>query len=219
MIMFGLMKKDLLLTILQTVVLLPLLYLYWFTKYRPIDAPMTMLTGSYIVVFVIGAVMTVEYNEDKSNGYMFLHLLPLSVREIVMSKFALSFLFTTVLIIINMVMFSFFSGTPEVSAFSRVYFIFCGILGLIFSGVCYICIFEFGYSTFIKSGMAVSAVMILGIPILIYEVFLPRLDIGAAQIIDFALAANWTLVIVCAIALYIGMMMIAIRVKASDLTA
>lgn len=213
------MKKDLLLTILQTVVLLPLLYLYWFTKYRPIDAPMTMLTGSYIFMLVIGALMTVEYNEDKSNGYVFLHLLPLSVRDIVMSKFMLSFLLTGVLVIFNLVMFSFFPGTPEVSAFSRTYFIFCGILGLIFAGICYICIFEFGYSTFIKSGMTVSVILIIGIPILIYEVFLPRMGIGATQIIDFALAVNWMVVTACAIVAYASLMMIAIRVKAAHLTA
>lgn len=217
--MFGLMKKDLLLSILQTVTLLPLIYLYWFAGNHPINGPMMILTGGYVFMLVMSAVLINEMHEDKCHGYAFLQILPLTAREIVMSKFLMSFLLTAFLVIFNAGMFSFFPGGLDVLAFSRIYILCCGILGLCFVGVSYIGIYGFGFTTLIKTGIPVSILMALGVPILIIELFLPRMNINPLPFPAFVLSINWGIVVVCAVAVYACLMMVAIRVKAKHDTA
>ena len=213
--MLGLMKKDLPVSALQNAVMMGMLYVYWFVAYRPVNAPMTILTGGYVFMLIMNMVLISESLEDRNNGYAFLYTLPLSIQEIVMSKFALPLLLTCFLVVFNGIMFSFLPNTADTLAFARVYVLGCGILGLLFVGLGYIGMYAFGFTLFIKAALIAAMIIVLALPILILEVFLSGADLDTLQVTF--VHADWPVIILIFLAVYGGLMMTAIRLKAARL--
>ena len=89
-----------------------------------------------------------------------------------------------------------------------------GVLSLIIAALIYIGIYRFGFMRFTRLFLVFA--MALGIipPILLFR-FRPYLNIFFAQVIEYITHINPLLIIACGLALYGGLMMVAIRVKAA----
>lgn len=211
--MFGVLRKDLFRSTIHVMILILLTAVYWIMTAETLNPGMVLMLGGLIYILTMSSVMINEQDEDKNHGYTFLQALPLTVREIVMAKFALPFFIVAFIVGFAFVLFVFFSGTPQWLAVSRVFILMNGAFSLVITALIYIGIYRFGYMRFIR--LFLVFVMVLGlVPQILLFRFMPHLkNIDFAQVVEYITHINPFLIIACSLALYGGLMIVAIRVK------
>ncbi|MBT5872592.1 MAG: hypothetical protein HOH43_04160 [Candidatus Latescibacteria bacterium] len=214
--MFGLMKKDLPLSALQSTVMLTMLYAYWFATYDPINTVMTIVTGGYVFALITNLMLFNESQEDKYHGYDFMKSLPISIREIVIAKFTLPLLLTAFLVLFNGIALSFLPGSTESLASARIYVLVVGVLGLLCVGLGYVGAFTVGFTVSIKIALVVLMILVFSLPVVLMEWYLTDDDLTGFQ--TTVLEANWLYFVLAGMVVYAGLMVTSIRLQQARLT-
>lgn len=215
MIIFGLMKKDLPLTALQSTVMLAMLYAYWFAAYRPINTVMTIVTGGYVFALITNLILFNESQEDKYHGYEFMKSLPISIRELVMAKFMLPLLLTGFLVLFNGIALSYLPGDAESLASARVYVLVAGMLGLLSVGLGYVGAFAFGFTIYIRIAHVILMVLVFSLPIVLMERYLMDDDLTALH--DIMRSTDWSYPVLLGLLVYTGLMIASNRLQKARL--
>jgi hypothetical protein len=212
--MLGIVKKDLLPSMLTMTVVLPGMALYFINKTDVFYENIPFFAGNMSMLLLLNALVHIEIPEDRFKGYAFLDTLPATAREVVAGKFMVVLFLALLLLVYSFVLFSFFEGDPVEHLLGRAYVLATIAIGLFSAGLMYIAIFRFGCTTIIK-------VLIYGFPVLfvVVPIILVETNLEAIRSIDVPQLLRWVttpnLLIFCAISLgvYFGLMLIAVRVK------
>jgi hypothetical protein len=213
--MLRLMKKNAIYFISYAIGILSLMTVYWFTARTEISWAMVLFQGLWLILIVEGAVTVNEKAEEKTNAYDFLRTLPISDREIVVSKFILVSLTGIFVLVSNYAIYFFMPEPPYLVALGRIYLLFCFFAALSFAGISYIIIFRYGHSVFVKFVWITLIAIMVG-PILLIELVLLKLDIDFRGIIDRMSELHgsiWIVMGLCGLAVYFLLMQAAIKAK------
>lgn len=155
--------------------------------------PMSLDFATYLapmVWLVLAAMWSHEQMESKSNGYIFLRILPIDPPLIAKAKFALVFIAVAIYVGGCCVAFALVSTTPEYLIPSCGYVILFGDICLLTAGLMYIGIFRFGYSRFGKY-VLIAWVILLISPLLIRIFILKPRGISDTEIMQFLRGPIW----------------------------
>lgn len=210
-----LMKKNALPFIQNSIGIMALMTLYWFLVRKELSGAMVLFQGLWLILTVETAVSMNEKNEEKSQGYHFLQILPIKDREVVLSKFALVLLTTALLVAYNYIIYLFFPGPAYLYAIGKVFVLMCAIFAIFLAAVSYIIIFRFGHTVFIKF-VWVAMIITMVSPILIFEFVILKMDVEINEIMERLGQLHWlTWVVmpVCGLAIFYLLYQIAARAK------
>lgn len=177
----------------------------------PLSLNFVFTLAPYLFFVVLGAVYIHEQMEEKTNGYVFLRLLPIEASDIVISKFVLVFLSVFIYVAFHCVAFAKISSDPSYWRPSCFFLIINGNICLVLTALLYIGIFRYGYA---KAGKFVVflwlVIAISPIPINIF--LLRRLGISRQAIIEKVIHLNWVAVTLVCVTLYVLLMRGAIKI-------
>jgi hypothetical protein len=174
--------------------------------------PLILICGVLIFMLVFGAVFMNEQYEEKHRGYDFLDTLPVNTGEIVAAKFGLVLLTDITVVGYLLFLFSFSSLSPGDWVLVRSYFLMMGTVCLAFAALSYMVIFVIGYTKF--AVIIMTFFVLLGfVPILIMKLYGGNMDVLVESILNFLRALNWVMLLPMALAGYLIMMGIAVKVK------
>jgi hypothetical protein len=181
--------------------------------------PVIILFQGQMMIYGIGAgLLNSEQIEEKCQGYKFLRILPLSEREIIVSKFVVLFMTTVILVGFNCMSYFLLRENSDLFTSGRVFVLFCGNFSLIIGAVMYIFIFWFGAAKFIKIGWIIM-VSVMIVPILFIEIVLPGINIDFQGIIQAMAGLHWmfwVLITLSVITAYYGLMGLAVKAKVTQ---
>ena len=166
----------------------------------------------FIFWIVLGAIWSQENLESKIKGYAFLSTLPITVRELVMSKFSVVLMTISLYELFQMSTLRLFSTPSEYIPLIRSYLVLYGGICLIISGLFYLGIFKFGFIRISKFMFFLWILLFLS-PLPVREFLAPKLNIEIIDIIRSAASLNWALVTVVSLIIYTGLMQAAIKAK------
>ncbi len=213
--MLRLMKKNAIYFLSYSIGILSLMTVYWFTARTELSWAMVLFQGLWLILIVEGSVTINEKTEEKTNAYDFLRTLPVSDREIVVSKFILVLLTGTLVLFCNYAMYFFMPGPPYLVALGRIYLLLCLFVALCFAGISYIIIFRYGHSVFVKF-VWITLIIVMASPLLLIELVLLKLDIDYRGIIDRIIELNgliWVSMALCGFTVCFFLMNAAIKAK------
>jgi hypothetical protein len=180
--------------------------------------PVIILFQGQMMIYGIGAgLLNSEQLEEKCQGYKFLRILPLSDREIIVSKFAVLLITTVLLVCFNCISYLLIRGNSDLFTSGRTFLLFCGNLSLIIGALLYIFIFRFGADKFIKIGWVIM-VSVMIVPILFIEIVLPEINIDFPSLLmamDGLHWMLWVLISLSVLAVFYGLLGIAVKAKVS----
>lgn len=175
--------------------------------------PLSLSFASYLapmVWLVLAAMWSHEQIESKSNGYLFLKILPIETAQIVKAKFALVFIGVAIYVGGCCVAFAFVSTDPGYLIPSCAYVIVYGNICLLTTALLYLGIFRFGFSRFGKY-ILIAWVILLILPIPIRILILKPRGISDSEIMQFFRGPTWIAgSIICLIGYYL-LMKLAIK--------
>jgi len=179
--------------------------------------PVIILFQGQMMIYGIGAsLLNSEQLEEKCQGYKFLRILPLSDREIIVSKFAVLMITTIILVFFNCISYLLIKENSDLFTYGRTFLLFCGNLSLIIGAFLYIFIFRFGAVKFIKIGWIIM-VSVMIVPILFVEIILPEINIDFPGILKAMAGIQWifwVLISLSVVAVYYGLLLgIAVKAK------
>ncbi len=166
----------------------------------------------FIFWIILGAIWTQENLESKINGYAFLRTLPITVRELVMSKFSVALLAIFIYELFQLLTLRLFSTPTEYIPLIRSYLVLYGGVCLIISGLFYLVLFKFGFIC-ISKYMFILWILLFLSPLPVREFLAPKFNIEIIDIIRSAASLNWALVAVVSLIIYAGLMVAAIKAK------
>ena len=209
--MFGIMKKNMLFFVQYIGALYPFMILYWLFKRNAFDLPALMLTGFFFYLLVAGSVSVMENYENKNNAYLFLKTLPVNANEIVKAKLynvllAVLFLFTG-----NIIIYLIIIKNPAMLISSIVFIICCALVTLNIIAALYVGFFSVGFN---KMGKLLWITMILWMMMTILSVELYLINLDANVLYKSISDINrlvWVAVTAAGLAVYYGLMRIAVR--------
>ena len=213
--MLRLIQKNAFYFALNTVVILVLMTVYWFTARRELSWAMVLFQGLWMILIVEGSLSSNEKAEQKSGGYKFLRLLPLGDREIVISKFILVLLTGVFVLVYNYILYFFIPGSPHLYALGRLLVFLCLFISLFLAGFSYIVIFRFGNAVFLKF-VWIATITIILTPILLIELVILKMDIDFRSFIDQITKLNgliWVTIGLSGLGVYFLLMQAAIKAK------
>ncbi|MGD2295746.1 MAG: ABC-2 transporter permease [Candidatus Aminicenantes bacterium] len=213
--MLQLIKKNAAPYVLYLVLLLPLMTVAWLIKDRLLGTYQVFLAGLWLLMILVGSLLTAEQREEKTKGYAFLQTLPVKNRDVVAPKFLLSFLTAFVYIGYVYILLEFKTGPEYLFALSRIVMVICAGAGLVLTSLIYIFVFRIGFSRIHKILWLTFFVVILA-PVLILEFVLRKLNVDYVKIFKSIVALPWhlwVLVGLCLLALYFWLMLLAIKAK------
>jgi len=171
-----------------------------------------IISGLLVFMVVISSLFINEQYEEKNKGYAFLDTLPLSARDIVGAKFLLVLIADAVFITFIVVLLSFASGPAEQIAIAQSYVLLNGVICLFFCGLSYIGILGIGYTKF--AIIAMSFLVFIGIPpLLIMSIYGGEMDVFIEKVLNFYAGLNWMILIPLTLAVYMGLMAMAVLIK------
>lgn len=179
---------------------------------RPLDLSFAYIQAFQIFWVIFASMWMQEQIEFKANGYKFLRTLPIKNKDIVGAKFVVVFGSVFIYIIFHCIAFAFISKAPEYYVPSSTAVINLGIVSLIIAGLLHIGIIKFGYMRF---GKLLWILMIVGlvIPFLVTSFLLPKIGLDRYDILNAITSVNWIFVTAAGLAVYIGLMRIAMKMK------
>ncbi len=181
----------------------------------PLDTGMVYFGGLWVILILLGSMITCEQSEGKSKGYEFLKTLPIKDSQIVKAKFFLVFLTACFVVMYVKIIYQFVSRPPEVFAISQVFVPLCAVFGLLLTALIYILVFKWGLSKAIKAGWIIYFVFIFGAILFIRKILI-KLDIDAEKISIFINSVSfwiWIILGLGVLAGYFGLMSVAINSK------
>lgn len=216
--MIGIIKKNAPFFLINLLVLVIALFAYWKTSRTALDVTVVFIQVAWLYGVVLLSVMGDELREANTDGYSFLATLPVTAGEIVAAKYVLVLMIAAVYTICTYFMFAGLEVDPAVLALSRGYLFANGVLCLVLSGIMYLGFFRFGCRRFYKVLMGFVIVIFLS-PFLLEEIAIPRVDVTLATLIALNERIPWTVVVPAGLAVYLGLMILAMRVKRRFVTA
>ncbi len=176
--------------------------------------PLSLVFPLYLVPYLFMAVMAAiwihEQIESKSKGYAFLSSLPIDAKDIVVAKFTLVFLAIYLYTLFHCIAFFLISRNPSYLNPACSFIIINACICLLISALLYLGIFRYGFAKFGKYVMLAWIVIIIS-PIPLFQFLLPRLGINRLDIIDQMTRLSWPPVAIISIAIYLGLMRVAIK--------
>lgn len=213
--MLRLIQKNSFYFIFYSLVWIPIFIFAVVLPGRPLDTGMILFEGIWVILILLGSMITCEQNEEKSKGYDFLRTLPIKDSHTVKAKFVLVFLTACFVVFYVKVIYQFVSRPPEVFAISQVFVPMCAALGILFDALLYILIFKIGLSKAIKICWISFFGFIIG-PILLIEFVMVKSDIAEGKIFEFISSVSlwiWIVLGLGVLAGYFGLMSVAINAK------
>lgn len=213
--MLRLMQKNSFYFLFYALVWIPIFILAVVLPGRPLDTGMVFFEGMWIILILLGSMITCEQNESKTRGYDFLRTLPIKDSHIVKAKFSLLFLTACVVVVYVSIIYLFVSKPPDVFAFALIFIPLCVSVGLLLAAVLYILIFKIGLSKAIKIGWFFFFAVVIG-TILFIEFVLTKSDIDAEKISAFIHSIPlliWIALGLSFLVVYFKLMSVAIKVK------
>ena len=196
--MLTLMRKDLLLLMMNALFIVPLLTLYWFLFRTELDIDMVISAGGFIFLIVFSGILNVEMHEHRNKGYALLKVLPLKTETILFSKLVLSLALTVLLVIYNSLLFSFFPAPQVYLELSRTYLYLCGLICLAIIPLIYFSVFLFGLSTLVR-----LIIIMMGGPIAVREFIIPGREFDINRLLEWSHSIEWFYILPLIIMLYI----------------
>ncbi|MFC2164679.1 ABC-2 transporter permease [Acidobacteriota bacterium] len=193
----------------------PLMNYTRYTSNEAFDPIYIFYQAPFIFWVVLGAIWTQENLESKIKGYSFLNILPITVSELVISKFSVALMTVCVYELFQWLTLPLFSTPVEYIPMIRSYLVLYGGACLIFSGLFFLGLFKFGF-TRINKFMFIFWILLFLSPLPIREFLAPKFDIDIIDIIRSAASLNWALVTVVSLFIYSGLMMAAIKTKSAQ---
>ena len=213
--MLRLMKKNTIYFVQHAVGLMALMTLYWFLVRKELSGAMVMFQGLWLILAVVGALSVNEKIEEKSQGYNFLRCLPISDREVVLSKFALVLLTTALLVAYNYILYLFFPGPEYLYTIGRVFVLLCAIFAIVLAAISYTIIFRFGHAVFVKFVWAVMIITMVS-SILIFEFVILKMNMEITEVTKRLGQLHWLTWIIlplCGLAIYYLLLQTATKAK------
>ena len=216
MIVFRLIKKYAFIYYGYMAIVLGLLFPLYnhdrLTGPRPMDLSFGYMQAIGIFWVIFASIWMSEQFEFKTSGYKFLQTLPIKNRAIVGAKFFVVFGSVFIYVVFWCIAFASISTDPEYLNPSCTAVINVGNVCLIFAGLFHLGIIKFGYLNF---GKFLLVMMILGIifPIAVTLFLLPKMGLTRYDILDAITGVHWIFVTVAGLAVYFGLMRIAVRLK------
>ena len=174
----------------------------------PLKPGMVIISGILMYPVIIGSIFVSEQYEEKHNGYVFLDSLPVTPGEIVGAKFAFVFINIAVFVLFLLVLFWVAWGVLSPRAFSFV--LLNSVVCLILAGLTYIGILGLNYTIFLKVSLFILVLLQI-VPLLLLRG--GKVDVYVAGFKNFLTSLNWLFVIPVVLAVYLGMLYIAVKVK------
>ncbi|MBN1222363.1 MAG: ABC-2 transporter permease [Candidatus Aminicenantes bacterium] len=182
------------------------------TSKSALNPMFVIISGLFVFMAVIGPLFINEQYEEKNKGYAFLDTLPVLNRDIVTAKFLLVLAADITLVAYIAVLLSFASGPAEQIVIARSYVFLNGVICLLICGLSYIGIMGIGYTKFAL--IAMSFLVFLGIPpLLIMSIHKENMDVFIEKVLNFYTGLNWLILLPVSIALYLGLMTVAVAIK------
>lgn len=181
-----------------------------------LDLVYILYQGSFLFWIALGAIWAHENMENKTNGYKFLRTLPIKQSDIVISKFILVFLSILVFVIYQSVMVALIVKNPEYAFTARIYVTNLGNICLILSALIYIGIYKFGFTKFGKYALMGWFLLFIS-PVLLREFIMPRFNLSLTDFIQLITRMNWIVATIICLALYFGLMQVAIKLRSQEI--
>jgi len=216
--MLRLIKKNAVGYLSVGLSLMVLVMFYLLIRRGPFDPAIILFQGQMMIYGIGAGLLNSEQLEEKSQGYKFLRILPLSDREIIASKFAVLLITTVILVCFNCMSYFLIKWSADLFIVGRVFILFCGNLSLIIGAFLYIFIFRFGAAKFIKIGWIIM-VSVMIVPILFIEIVLPEINIdfqGMLQAMSDLHWMLWVLISLSVITIYYRLMVLAVKAKQAE---
>ena len=189
---WALIKKNGFFYVLYLGILLSLMAAVWLTSSSEVDIIKIGFHAAWLIMIILGSLSVTEQNEEKSNGYSFLRILPIRNDEIVFAKFSLVFAAAVVNVVFNYILYHLRAGTPEIMALGRIIILFCANLALIVSGLAYIYIYRKGLNNLQKL-MWISVAFFALLPFIFYEFVLKPMNLDLSKVQQFIISRHWLL--------------------------
>lgn len=212
------MQKNSFYFFFYALVWLPIFILAVILPGRPLDTGMVFFEGIWVIIILLGSLITHEQNERKTKGYEFLDTLPIKDSHIVKAKFILVFLTACIVYVYVNVIYLFVSIPPDVNVIAKVFIPLCAVIGLLLDAFLYVLVFKIGLSRTVKLGWIIFFGVVVG-TILSIELFLAKLEINTERISGFLASIPLLIWIVLGLGVlsgYIGLMSVAIKVKGAS---
>lgn len=186
--------------------------LYWVWRGDTAYLNLVVMQSYFLFLLISSTVSLTEQYEDQNKGYKFLRMLPVTIREIVTAKFLVVLMVVVILTAYHWVFFSFFSRNADHLALSWTFTMAVAVLGLVWVGVMYVCIYRFGMSRMVKYIWFV-VILYLATLVITMELLLPDMDVDLPALIALAEGPVRYLIPVAGLAAYYGLMRTAIKIK------
>lgn len=212
--MLGIIRKNLIYHILYPIPLIGYVTYYFLDSREVLDINIATILGSFSYFILLVPAMMSEGHEGKSNGYMFLSTLPVTIREIVAAKFILVLGSAVLYVSYSFFFFTLFESSPEMMAASRALIMMNALICILLSGILYSIVFMLGVQMFLVFiGVILLAFNILGL-VAAKTNLIPAVPRGTIPEFFGRLAGiNWYLAALIGLAAYYGLMEVAVRIK------
>jgi hypothetical protein len=213
--MLRLIRKNSLGYLIVGLSLMVLVTLYMLIRSDPFDPGIILFQGQMMIYGIGAGLINSEQMEEKCQGYKFLRILPISDREIIVSKFAVLGITTVILVCFNCLSYFLLRENSGLFGVGCIFLLFCGNLSLIIGAFLYIFFFRFGANKFIKIGWIIM-VLVMIVPILFVEIVLSEINIDFQNILQVMAGLHWMFWILLTLAvltIYYGLMGLAVKAK------
>ncbi len=190
----------------------PLMNYTRYTSNEVFDPIYIFYQTPFIFWIVLGAIWTQENMESKIKGYAFLSTLPITVRELVVSKFSVALIAISAYELFQLSTLGLFSTPSEYIPLIRSYLVLYGGACLLISGLFYLGLFKFGFIRISKFIFIIWILLFIS-PLPVREFLAPKFNIEIIDIIRSAASLNWASVTIVSLFIYTGLIMAAIKAK------
>ena len=178
------------------------------------DPDVIFYFGFFIVYGIASATTATEQVESKYEAYRIMATLPVSDREIVLSRFVRNIVLALGFIFLGWLMFSLYPPGPGLVPFSRSYIILAAITGLLLSGFAYAGLFRFGFTRLFRALMILIPVGIIIIFIFLSESFRDEIvELDPATFATYVKPQIMGLVVLIGLSVYSVIMSWAVKLK------
>jgi len=208
--MWKIFKQNLQFSLVYLTTALLIVVALKFLTGSAISTAFVLLSGVLAYMLVFGLIFVNEQYEEKHHGYIFLCTLPIHVREIVFAKFLRILVAEILLVCLAITLISLSPGNPDQLKVACSWILLSGLLALVLGGLVLIGLFSMSYTVFLKISL-VLLVFIQMIPMILLSS--GKFQAFVEGTIEFLSSVNWIVWIPVGLAVYLGLMLAAIKVK------
>jgi hypothetical protein len=210
MTMWNIVKKDAKFVIFYFSAIVAVEFFLWILTRDSLSTAFVLISGVLVYSLVFGEIFINEQYEEKHHGYIFMKTLPVGIGEVVSAKFLRVLLSAFVFMGLTVLLITFAPGHPDRIVLVRSFVLFNGIVALIAAGFVFIGLFGMGYMIFLRVALSVLVLLQL-IPFVLLSS--GKMDVFVQSAVEFLRSINWLVAIPAGLAVYFGLMVVAIKVK------